>query len=454
MKSFFLIIALLFTLGSTGPTALASDYAIVVSEATRTDADWGKVIAALQQKHEAAALLTWKDSVAETKEALTKQFPHRVCFVARPSEASEAMVRAVHKLTMEMDDDPYADVFWGILTGYDAANALEIASETKPLVIRKVASGTDVELDRCEEGRWYCELRQGYTVHKEKGGEPTVEKGPADTTAPLVEMLNDYEADLFVTSGHATERDWQIGFRYRNGSWQSKAGQLFGIDTKGQRTDVKSSNPKVYMPIGNCLMGHIDGPDAMALAFMKSAGVRQMFGYIVPTWYGYAGWGCLDYFVEQPGRYSLNEAFFANHAALVHRLAGEKNANEAAGLKHDRDVVAFYGDPAWDARLADGKCSFKQEFHFGTDEAASLKITPLLGTGSFATVNTNGSQRGGRPIIQLLEKRIDPASVKITAGADLHPVFADNFILIPLPKSCDPDRVYEVTFSAQPMGGE
>ena len=48
-------------------------------------------------------------------------------------------------------------------------------------------------------------------------------------------------------------------------------------------------------------MGHIDGQQAMALAWLKTGGVRQMLGYTVPTWYGYAGWGCLDYFVEQPG---------------------------------------------------------------------------------------------------------------------------------------------------------
>jgi hypothetical protein len=28
----------------------------------------------------------------------------------------------------------------------------------------------------------------------------------------------------------------------------------------------------------------------------------------------------LDYFLEQPGRFSLSEAFFANQQALVHRL--------------------------------------------------------------------------------------------------------------------------------------
>jgi len=30
-------------------------------------------------------------------------------------------------------------------------------------------------------------------------------------------------------------------------------------------------------------MGHIDGQDAMALAFMKSAGVAQMLSYTVTT---------------------------------------------------------------------------------------------------------------------------------------------------------------------------
>ena len=67
-------------------------------------------------------------------------------------------------------------------------------------------------------------------------------------------------------------------------------------------------------------MGHIDGTNAMALAFLNSGGVNQMVGYTVTTWYGYAGWGCLDYFVEQPGRYTLAEAFRANQTALINRL--------------------------------------------------------------------------------------------------------------------------------------
>ena len=41
-------------------------------------------------------------------------------------------------------------------------------------------------------------------VRKQIGQEPAEIKGPDDTTRALTELLNDYHADLFMTSGHAT----------------------------------------------------------------------------------------------------------------------------------------------------------------------------------------------------------------------------------------------------------
>jgi zinc protease len=428
----------------------APAYAVVASQAAQDDPAWRAVCDKLSQKHEGALVLTWKQSPAECLDSLKKAFPRHVCFLARPAEATEAFVRAVHQLTRKFDDDPYTDCLWGILTGFDAANALQIASENNPLTIRKVASGTEVALDRCQEGVWYCELRQGRMVRKSSGAQPAEETAPRDTTEALAKTLTDYQADLFVTSGHATERDWQIGYSYKNGSWRSKAGELFGVDTAGRKIPIHSDHPRVFMPIGNCLMGHIDGPDAMALAFMKSAGVRQMLGYVVPTWFGYQGWGCLDYFVEQPGRFTFAEAFFANHHALIHRLAANPSNSDRKGLEFDRDVVAFYGDPAWEARMAPGSLSWKQELTNDGD-AWTFSITPLRGRESFATVNANGAQRGGRPIVQFLPRRIDPATVTFTAGQDLNPLATDDFLLVPLPTTCDPTRRYEVKFTAKPQ---
>ncbi len=186
--------------------------------------------------------------------------------------------------------------------------------------MKKVASGTEFATEMVAEGQWYDELVKNKRVRKEPGGKAEQLQGPDDTTKPLVDLLNSYKPDLMITSGHATERDWQIGFRFRSGQFRCAEGRLYGLDTQGAKHPIDSPNPKVYLPIGNCLMGHVKDRDSMALAWMNSAGVRQMIGYTVNTWYGYAGWGCLDYFVEQPGRYTFAEAFLANQHALIHRL--------------------------------------------------------------------------------------------------------------------------------------
>ena len=472
MKSIWPAIA--FALASL--VSAQSRYAVVVSKATFGNPEWKLVVQALERKHGATTLF-YEDSVPDALPGLQKSFPRYVCFVAKPSEATRELVAEVHQVMRRLDADPYTDAIWGILTGYDAANALDIARRKEPLEVRKAASGTEIQLAACQEGVWFCELNQGRMLKKEPGAEAIEGKSPKDTTKALAETLNDYQADLFVTSGHATERDWQIGYRYKNGSFRSKDGQLYGLDTSGQRHPIYSPNPKVYMPIGNCLMGHIDGPEAMALAFMKSAGVHQMLGYTKVTWYGYGGWGCLDYFVEQPGRYTFAEAFHANHHALIHRLErnfpGASNMDmdnrgrpkgklrmdpgakgrglggqDAMGLLYDRDIVAFYGDPAWEARMADGPRSYGQSLS-QKEGKYTFTITPNLGVDSFKPVNTNGAQRGWRPIVGFLPHRL--RDVEILEGKGLEPLVTDDFVLIPNPRECDPAREYKVVFTGKEL---
>ena len=469
-KSWLVALAIV---ASAGGDALAAErsYAVIASKATAEADGWKDVVNVLRKKHH-GKLVVYDESVDESLPALRAQFPQYACFVAQPSEAGRAFVAQVHRLTRKLDDDPYTDVVWGILTGYDAANARRIAQVSEPLVVRRVVAGTDVELPLCEEGLWYCELVKNRMVRKDAGGKPRQLKCPDDTTKALVDSLNEYKAQLFVTSGHATERDWQIGYRYRNGQFRCKAGRLYGLDTKQGTHPIRSDNPKVYLPVGNCLMGHIRDADSMALAWMNSAGVCQMVGYTVSTWYGYGGWGMLDYFLEQPGRFTMAEAFFANHQALLHRLAtyfpevaaedsararqvsvslsqaardAGLRAHDGRGLLFDRDQVAFYGDPAWSARMAPARLAWEQKLTVN-DGVYTFDVTPKLGEKTFAPINTNGSQRGGRPIIELLPHRV--RDVKIVAGGDLQPVVADNFILVPNPRKCDPERIYKVVFKA------
>jgi len=447
------------------------DYAVVVSKATFADAAWTKVVEALVREHD-ATVVTFDTDVESALPELRRQYPRYVCFVAQPTEAGRGFVRKIHRLTRRFNDDPYTDCFWGILTGYDAANALRIAEYTQPLTVHKTGAATEVALDMCESGVWYSEVQKNRSVRKEPGGAARELKGPDDTTKALADLLTDYHADLFVTSGHASERDWRIGYSYRNGTFRCEHGQLYGLDTAGQRHPIQSDNAKVYMPIGNCLMGHVDGPDAMAIAYMNSAGVKQMLGYTMPTSYGYGGWGCLDYFVEQPGRYTFTEAFFANQDALINRLAtyfpGLENAEvdengatsativpsekaKAAGLTKedgrwllfDRDTMAFYGDPAWEARMAKMETAWNQTLT-EKDGVWTFEIKPNRGAKTFEPINQNGSQRGGRPIVQFLPHRV--GAVQVLEGGDLNPVITDNFVLVPNPKTCQPDKEYRVVF--------
>jgi len=459
--------------------AAPESYTIVASATTTAEPAWHKVIAALEKKYPVAKQLVWDKDVAAILPELAKQHPQYVCFVCPHNEVSLEFVRKVHRLTRKLDDDPYTDCRWGILTGYDAANALAIAGETEPLTIHHVLAATDIALDRCESARTFNELKAGKRVSKSATGKVVEETGPADSSFAIASALEDPQTGLFITSGHASERNWQLGYTYPNGHWESSKGIITAVDLTGKKHLVQSPHAKVYLPVGNCLMGHINGPDAMALAWMNSVGVRQMAGYTLPTWYGYQGWGLLDYFVEQPGRFTLTDSFFANQAALVYRLqtcfpdiasedsdspmgqirkpitvgpaakAAGLTAQDANGLLFDRDVVAYYGDPAWPACMAPGRLNWEQAWH--QDAAGgSLEITPNEGDKSYRPVDINGSQRGGRPIIQFFDHRIDPATVKITAGAEMKPLITDDFMLIPLPAADAEPAKFKITFTARP----
>ncbi len=466
-------------------------YCVVVSTQTNADPAWHAVVEALSAKHADAKqvggskivqTVTFEKNVGESLESLRSFSPTWCCFVATPEEANGEFVAQVHRLTRQLDADPYTDCYWGILTGYDSESAMRIARCAEPLVIRRAAAGTSFALQRCEEGVWYSESVKNEMARKLPNEKPvTTHDAPDDTTAVLADTFNTYQTQLFITSGHATQRDWQIGYAYPNGQFRCENGRLYGLDLAKEKHPIESPNPKVYLPVGNCLMGNIDSRDAMALAFMNSGGVNQMVGYTVPTWYGYGGWGVLDYFLEQPGRFSLSEAFYANQQALIYRLeryfpdvlrqirehgdssepiqlkidqtpeldAAGLAPQDCVGLLYDMDTVAFYGDPAWDARLAPpteplgwAQTLTEQDGEF------TLTIHTQNGEKSFAPVNTNGSQRGGRPIFVVLPHRIDPTTVQLLDGESLEPVITENFILVPQPTPDAQTTVYTLRFTA------
>ena len=140
---------------------------------------------------------------------------------------------------------------------------------------------------------------------------------------------------------------------------------------------------RIWLAAGNCLFGNAQySKHSMAVTALSAYTCNQVVGYTVPSWYGNGGWGTLSCFFDSANGTSLAEAWYINNqfiladtqkldAKLLNvrfnddeigaRLQNDvfrsgaaltqKNAKDALGLVHDRDVVAFYGDPAWSASL-------------------------------------------------------------------------------------------------------
>ena len=96
--------------------------------------------------------------------------------------------------------------------------------------------------------------------------------------------------------------------------------------------------------------------------------------------------------------------------------------------------------------MAPGSVAWEQSLK-EVDGVYTFQITPKRGKKTFEPINTNGSQRGWRPIVQFLPHRVK--EIEILDGKDLQPVISDDFLLIPNPRTCDTKRDYRVTFRAK-----
>lgn len=423
-------------------------YAIIATPSVLEDESWIKVIDALKEKYTGIyniEVIKW-DNDAFNK--LQKIFPRYACFVVKPEEATRERLATIWQKTRKLDSDPYGDVIWGIITGYDAADALRLA-RVKDMTVETACAATSIATKYFKSSVVFDEINKNHwRIKKEGEEEEDRNDGPSDTTHAIANALNDVQ--LFVTSGHATENNWLLGYSYTNGYFTVHEDKLLGKPSResGQAPFfIQATGSKIQLASGNCLWGHINKPSCMALMMIRHANVDMFMGYTVPTWFGYMGWGVQDYYIEQPGRFTVAEAFFANNQSLLYLIEKDNqdelnnvpnskrlSPRKREGLIFDRDVVTLYGDPAWKNSLAIQDSGWKQtltsENQDGNTINWTLTIEPLKGKLSFELIDNNGSERSQRPIIQLLPHRV--SNVHIVKGQEFSPVITDNFVLIPL----------------------
>ncbi len=330
----------------------------------------------------------------------------------RPQEVDRVLVNNLHRAARRVDDDPWGDCIWGIITGYTAADALRIAQSDSPLIIKRLLGTTNVHHARFEHSCCITDWTDAPVLTQNGYTEPETviypEGGTEDKLLSIFSTeLSTQKPQLIVSSSHATPFNLEMPFgrglifshqnrfhqlpaedfpRFFKPADEARAGDTTNLAllAKEYSTVEPESTPRVWLAAGNCLFGDAhNSPHSMCVTALSAYACNQVVGYTVPSWFGTGGWGTLGSFMGNTAGTSLAEAWFLNNQFMLHQtmeinpdllqirfndatfspgsiisqIISKKisiphsHVNDAFGLVHDRDVVAFYGDPAWRAML-------------------------------------------------------------------------------------------------------
>jgi hypothetical protein len=142
------------------------DYAVIIKQSTYNDPDWQAVADALQSRYQ-GQLFIWDNSPDEVSNDVAAFEPTHIGFVCDIQTATPNFIQnTLWQFTRNLDNDVYCDAVWGIITGYEANDALDIVTGPIGFDVRTVLSGTDdCDLEYFTQGiRTYEEIYNRYDV--------------------------------------------------------------------------------------------------------------------------------------------------------------------------------------------------------------------------------------------------------------------------------------------------
>ena len=330
---------------------------IVISDDAAKKPEWKEVADALKEKHSDEAWATIIEVAATNAlQGLCAARPDYVAFVMMPDEVNTNAFYAIKHIMRSLDDDPYDDALYGIITGPDAATALRIARSREPKILKNMLATTGVGASVVPGSVVVISDAFPKGEYWEKNDAGVIERNSC--TGSLAQVFADawdrIEPEILLTSSHATERNLEMPFS--QGSIISSNGVFYATSwpmTKVAEDAValkEAKREKVWLAAGNCLIANHIAPDDMVMTALSFGKVNQFVGYYKPTWFGFIGWNTWRYFSS--GNYSLVESYFKANEDLVRKLStGDwKDEHEKAGLEWDLDATIFYGDPMLNVR--------------------------------------------------------------------------------------------------------
>jgi hypothetical protein len=437
-------------------------YAVVCSEAAYSDNGWKMVADVLLKKHAEngeSRLFTWKTQVGEVKSSLSGFNPDYIAFIAKPAtECNTAFVVAVHRLCRTLDNDPYGDAIWGIVTGYKAEDALRAVSES--LLIKTVLSASGNLSYEPPIQRFYqaigmtCDsyTKTDYLFSGTRGNVYTENKRP-DNEQDRIKIISKWlsseslnisvagkgtisgAVDCIITGGHGNVNLWQSHYPEAGteGYMQSSGGKLYGAPYSGSAIEINAKTPKVYWCASNCLMGNPDNKDNFVYGAFGSGHAVQMFGFMINASAGdeFMAWGVYDRVTKRSGTLTLPQGYFLSNNNALFEIQNPGNVVNTGLVKPFMDSTVFYGDPAADVEFhsfGDSAHAFKTDIAMKNSGDGFTEFTFTYTMLAHDLEYGEGYCYQFRPA-SLLPVRIDPSSVTVIKNDGHKCEITDNLVI-------------------------
>lgn len=108
----------------------ACEYAILVSQAVREDLAWNKLVETLKMEH-GGEVFGYNQYPGELFDQLKQVQPRYVAVVEKTEKITPSFIRMMHAMSRNMDEDPYEDFVWGIITGSQAVDAMRMVTDAQ-----------------------------------------------------------------------------------------------------------------------------------------------------------------------------------------------------------------------------------------------------------------------------------------------------------------------------------